>query len=86
MRRFGWTWVGLLFVDNEVVNKLAQSFQSELAQSGVGCLAYVEVLPFEQQKTVTKLERIVTVMKKSTARVVIAFVLESHMVNLMEEV
>ena len=84
LRRFGWTWVGLLISDDDYGRHAAHSFQSDLAQSGGGCLAYLEVLPWE--KNVAALQRIVGVMKKSTSRVVIVFAPESNMLNLMEEV
>ncbi len=82
--RFGWTWAGLLISDDDYGLHAARSFQSDLAQSGEGCLAYLEVLPWTNDKT--ELKRIVDVMKKSSARVVIVFAHESHMINLMEEV
>ncbi|XP_051252412.1 extracellular calcium-sensing receptor-like isoform X3 [Dicentrarchus labrax] len=84
LNRFGWTWAGLLISDDDYGLHAARSFQSDLAQSGGGCLAYLEVLPWGYDQA--ELRRIVDVMKKSTARVVIVFAHESHMINLMEEV
>ncbi|KAL3991755.1 UL16 binding protein [Sarotherodon galilaeus] len=84
LKHFGWTWAGLLITDDDYGLHAARSLQSELSLSGEGCLAYVEVLPWD--KDTDELRRIVDVMKKSTARVVIAFVHLSHMINLMEEV
>ena len=75
----------MLYVDNEAYSKQAQSFQSDLAQSGLGCVAYMEAVPHEQNDP-AELQRIVTVMGKSTARVVIAFVHTVNMIRLMEEV
>ena len=84
LRRFGWTWVGLLISDDDYGRHAARSFQSDLAQSGGGCLAYLEVLP--QGNDEEELQRIVGIMMKSTSRVVIVFAHESNMLNLMEEV
>uniref|UniRef100_A0A3P9B4D4 G-protein coupled receptors family 3 profile domain-containing protein n=1 Tax=Maylandia zebra TaxID=106582 RepID=A0A3P9B4D4_9CICH len=84
LKYFGWTWAGLLITDDDYGLHAARSLQSELSVSGEGCLAYIEVLPWD--KDTDELRRIVNVMKKSTARVVIAFVHESHMINLIEEV
>ena len=87
LRRFGWTWVGLLFIDSEANSQVAQSFQSELTQSGVGCLAYMEALPYDLRRSdPAEHQRVVTVMKKSTARVVISFLPGYHTFKLMEEV
>lgn len=84
LRHFGWTWAGLLVSDDDYGLHAAQSFQSDLAETGGGCLAYLEVLPWGVDRP--ELSRIVDVMKRSTARVVIVFAHESHMINLMEEV
>ncbi|XP_037631917.1 extracellular calcium-sensing receptor-like [Sebastes umbrosus] len=84
LRRFGWTWAGLLISNDDYGLHAARSFQSDLAQSGGGCLAYLEVLPWG--KDPAELRRIVDLMRKSTARVVIVFALQSHVINLMEEV
>ncbi|XP_073342626.1 extracellular calcium-sensing receptor-like [Pagrus major] len=84
LNHFDWTWAGLLVSDDDYGLHAARSFQSDLAHSGGGCLAYVEVLPHGDHPDETR--RIVDVMKKSTARVVIVFAHESHMINLMEEV
>ncbi|KAM9358869.1 extracellular calcium-sensing receptor-like [Symphorus nematophorus] len=84
LNRFGWTWAGLLISDDDYGLHAARSFQSDFAQSGEGCLAYLEVLPWGNDQA--ELQRIVDEMKKSTARVVIVFAHESLMINLMEEV
>uniref|UniRef100_H3CD07 G-protein coupled receptors family 3 profile domain-containing protein n=1 Tax=Tetraodon nigroviridis TaxID=99883 RepID=H3CD07_TETNG len=84
LKHFGWTWVGLLVSNDDYGHHAARSFQSDLAESGGGCLAYLEVLPWGEDWP--ELRRIVDVMKKSTARVVIVFAHESHMITLMEEV
>uniref|UniRef100_A0A7N8WVY2 Extracellular calcium-sensing receptor-like n=1 Tax=Mastacembelus armatus TaxID=205130 RepID=A0A7N8WVY2_9TELE len=84
LKHFGWTWAGLLVSDDDYGLHAARSFQSDLAQSGGGCLAYLEVLPWGDDPD--ELRRIVDVMRKSTARVVIVFAHEGHMIDLMEEV
>nr|XP_046244981.1 extracellular calcium-sensing receptor-like [Scatophagus argus] len=84
LKHFGWTWVGLLVSDDDYGLHAARSFQSDLAQSGGGCLAYFEVLPWGNNPK--EYERIVDVMTKSTARVVVVFALKMHMIQLMEEV
>ncbi|XP_042339366.1 extracellular calcium-sensing receptor-like, partial [Plectropomus leopardus] len=84
LRHFGWTWAGLLVSDDDYGLHAARSFQSDLALSGGGCLAYLEVLPWGNDPA--ELKRIVDVMRKSTARVVIVFAHENHMINLMKEV
>ncbi|TWW53056.1 Extracellular calcium-sensing receptor, partial [Takifugu flavidus] len=84
LKHFGWTWVGLLVSDDDYGLHVARSFQSDLAQSGQGCLAYLEVLPWDGDLSENR--RIVHVIKESTARVLMVFAHEFHMINLMEEV
>ncbi|XP_034024144.1 LOW QUALITY PROTEIN: extracellular calcium-sensing receptor-like [Thalassophryne amazonica] len=84
LKHFGWTWVGLLVDDDDYGLQAARSFQSDLVESGEGCLAYLEVLPLTKKPT--EFKRIAEVMKKSTARVVIGFAFESVMIRIMEEV
>uniref|UniRef100_A0A672Z5T8 G-protein coupled receptors family 3 profile domain-containing protein n=1 Tax=Sphaeramia orbicularis TaxID=375764 RepID=A0A672Z5T8_9TELE len=84
LKHFGWTWVGLLVSDDDYGLHVAQSFQSDLAQSGAGCLAYLEVLPWDSDPG--ELRGIVHLIKTSTARVVMVFAHEIHMIHLMEEV
>lgn len=84
LKHFGWTWFGLLVSDDDYGLHVAQSFQSDLAESGESCLAYLEVLPWDSNQG--ELRRIVNLIKISTARVVIVFAHEIHMIQLMEEV
>ncbi|XP_078099577.1 extracellular calcium-sensing receptor-like [Sander vitreus] len=84
LKHFGWSWVGLLVSDDDYGLHVARSFQSDLAQSGGGCLAYSEVLPWDSDPS--ELRRIVHLIKISTARVVMVFAHEFHMIHLMEEV
>uniref|UniRef100_A0A3P8S5W0 G-protein coupled receptors family 3 profile domain-containing protein n=1 Tax=Amphiprion percula TaxID=161767 RepID=A0A3P8S5W0_AMPPE len=84
LNHFGWTWAGLLVSGDDYGLHAARSFQSDLSLSGEGCLAYLEVLPWGNDPA--EMRRIVDVMKKSTARVVIVFANEGHMINLMKEV
>ncbi|XP_062242586.1 extracellular calcium-sensing receptor-like [Platichthys flesus] len=84
LQHFGWTWAGLLVSDDDYGLHVSRSFQPDLAASGGGCLAYTEILPWGDDPV--ELGRIVEVMKKSTARVVIVFAQQIHMIQLMKEV
>uniref|UniRef100_A0A7N8WZ02 Extracellular calcium-sensing receptor-like n=1 Tax=Mastacembelus armatus TaxID=205130 RepID=A0A7N8WZ02_9TELE len=84
LKHFNWTWVGLLVSDDDYGLHAARSFQTDLAQSDGGCLAYSEILPWGDNPK--EYERIVDVMRKSTARVVIVFAPRMHLVELMKEV
>ncbi|XP_036005818.1 extracellular calcium-sensing receptor-like isoform X1 [Fundulus heteroclitus] len=84
LKHFGWTWTGLLVSDDDYGLHVSRSFQTDLTRSGGGCLAYTEILPWGDNPS--EYERIVDVMKKSTARVVIVFAHQMHMIQLMEQV
>ncbi|XP_058490376.1 extracellular calcium-sensing receptor-like [Solea solea] len=84
LKHFGWTWAGLLIKDSDYGFHAARSFHSDLGPAGGGCLAYTEILPRGDDPA--ELRRIVDVMRKSTARVVIVFANNFLMINLMKEV
>uniref|UniRef100_A0A665UNE6 Extracellular calcium-sensing receptor-like n=1 Tax=Echeneis naucrates TaxID=173247 RepID=A0A665UNE6_ECHNA len=84
LKHFGWTWAGLLISDDDYGLHAARSFQSDLSPADGGCLAYTEILPWSEDRV--ELRRIVDLIKKSTARVVIVFAHESQMIDLMKEV
>uniref|UniRef100_A0A4W5RHZ6 Receptor ligand binding region domain-containing protein n=1 Tax=Hucho hucho TaxID=62062 RepID=A0A4W5RHZ6_9TELE len=65
LRRLGWTWVGLLFSDDDYGVHAARSFHSSLSESG-GCVAYSKLLPKDNRPT--ELQRIVGEIKSSSAR------------------
>ncbi|KAG7475407.1 extracellular calcium-sensing receptor-like [Solea senegalensis] len=84
LKHYGWTWAGLLISNDDYGIHAARSFHSDLGPAGGGCLAYTEILPWGEEPAEYK--RIVDVMTKSTARVVIVFAHESHVIKLMKEV
>nr|XP_046244992.1 extracellular calcium-sensing receptor-like [Scatophagus argus] len=63
LKHFDWTWVGLLISDDDYGLHAARSFQSDLVQSGRGCLAYLEVLPWDNDQD--ELRRIVDVVRQN---------------------
>ena len=66
IKRFGWTWVGLVLSEGELGLQYARMIRSGLERFGA-CLAYVEFMRGHW----SVLQRIVTTMKESSARVVI---------------
>ncbi|KAM6933288.1 uncharacterized protein FYW49_001659 [Xenentodon cancila] len=70
VKHFGWTWVGTVNSDNDYGNNGMAIFLAAAQESGV-CVEYTEKLDREAPE---KFLKVVEVIKKSTARVIVAFV------------
>ncbi|XP_033833299.2 extracellular calcium-sensing receptor-like [Periophthalmus magnuspinnatus] len=84
LKHFAWTWVGLLVSDDDYGLHVARAFQTDFAQAGEGCLAYTEILPWGYDLDIYS--KIVDVIKSSSAKVVIVFAHQMHMIQLITEV
>ncbi|KAM5171743.1 extracellular calcium-sensing receptor-like [Mantella aurantiaca] len=74
---FGWTWVGLLALDNDYGQQGIQLVRKEIAKAGA-CVAFMINIQTGRQDR--NAPGIVAVMKKSTAKVIVVF---SDAVNLL---
>ncbi|XP_051725931.1 extracellular calcium-sensing receptor-like [Ctenopharyngodon idella] len=81
LRHFGWTWVGLVYSDDDYGIYAAQLFQQEMQQFGY-CVAFSEKIPNDNNHK--DIQRITGVIQASTARVVVVF--PTFLLPLMEEV
>ncbi|XP_073709573.1 extracellular calcium-sensing receptor-like [Misgurnus anguillicaudatus] len=79
LRHFGWTWVGVIYSDDDYGIYAAQSFQQEMQLFG-GCVAFSEIMPYDNHRDI---KRIVRVIKESTTKVVVAF--STDLLALMDE-
>ncbi|XP_067275404.1 extracellular calcium-sensing receptor-like [Pseudorasbora parva] len=83
LRHFGWTWVGLIYSDDDYGIYAAQSFLQEIQVFG-HCVAFSEILPHDNNHR--DIQRIIGVIQASTARVVVVFSTSSFLLPLMDEV
>ncbi|XP_075062552.1 extracellular calcium-sensing receptor-like [Mixophyes fleayi] len=77
----GWTWVGLLSLNNDYGIQGSQILKEELQKMGV-CIAYHET--FGQGTSFKKIQSIANIIVQSSAKVVILFSRDPHINQLME--
>ncbi|XP_058871343.1 extracellular calcium-sensing receptor-like [Acipenser ruthenus] len=82
IQHFGWSWLGLLASEDDYGQMGSQILQKELLQSGA-CLAFHETVPLLYDKR--KIQRIVQVVKSSSAKAIIVFTFESFLMPVVVE-
>ncbi|XP_067275950.1 olfactory receptor CG5 [Pseudorasbora parva] len=81
VKYFGWSWVGAVNSDNDYGNNGMAIFLKTAQEVGI-CVEYsVKFYRTESEK----LQKVVETMKRSTTKVVVAFLSRVEMVNLLEQ-
>uniref|UniRef100_A0A671U4C1 G-protein coupled receptors family 3 profile domain-containing protein n=1 Tax=Sparus aurata TaxID=8175 RepID=A0A671U4C1_SPAAU len=83
VKRFGWQWIGAIQSDNDYGRNGILAFIQEVKKLGV-CVAFVGTVLRTYSKD--KILDVVEMIKKSTVRVILAFIPEGDFYPLMEEV
>ncbi|XP_073466818.1 extracellular calcium-sensing receptor-like [Aquarana catesbeiana] len=79
---FNWTWVGIVTTDNELGRSGSQLLTKEIEGNG-GCIAFLGILPI--YNSMESVNRIIDVIKKSKATVIIVYSTMENLISLMEE-
>uniref|UniRef100_A0A3B4EAE4 G-protein coupled receptors family 3 profile domain-containing protein n=1 Tax=Pygocentrus nattereri TaxID=42514 RepID=A0A3B4EAE4_PYGNA len=79
---FGWTWIGAVRSDSDYGNYGMASFLKAAQEEGI-CVEYSE--SYYRTEPRSKLERVANVIRRSTARVIVAFLHSGDMKFLLEE-
>ncbi|XP_060779012.1 extracellular calcium-sensing receptor-like [Neoarius graeffei] len=82
VKHFGWTWIGAVRSDSDYGNYGMASFLKAAQTEGI-CVEYNEAYYRTQPRS--KLERVANVIRRSTARVIVAFIASGDMRFLLEE-
>ncbi|XP_053575467.1 extracellular calcium-sensing receptor-like [Bombina bombina] len=80
---FGWTWVGLVAVDNDYGQQGIQVIRREIQKSGA-CVAFTEYIQSSRPDYNTPY--IVNVIKESTAKAVVVFSTDLSLMPLFDEI
>ncbi len=81
VRHFGWTWVGAVNSDSDYGNNGMAIFLAAALEEGV-CVEYTEKFHRAEPE---KLLKVVEVIRKSTAKVIVAFLAHVEMNNLLHQ-
>ncbi|XP_044158957.1 extracellular calcium-sensing receptor-like isoform X2 [Bufo gargarizans] len=79
--QFGWTWVGMLIVDNDVGEQGGRVIRAEIEKSG-SCVAFYEKIHLSYSKR--QVLRVVDVIRESSVNIIILHSTEAHMKSLLD--
>ncbi|XP_043121033.1 extracellular calcium-sensing receptor-like [Puntigrus tetrazona] len=82
VKHFGWTWIGAVRSDSDYGNNGMASFLKAAEEEGI-CVEYSEAYYRTQPRS--KLKRVADVIRRSTARVIVAFMGAGDIKFLLEE-
>ncbi|XP_077327754.1 extracellular calcium-sensing receptor-like [Lithobates pipiens] len=79
---FGWTWIGLVAIDNDYGQQGIQMIKKDILKAG-GCVAFTESISINQPDR--NAPHIVQVIKESTATAVVIFSTDIDLVYVLDE-
>jgi calcium-sensing receptor len=82
VKRFGWQWIGAIQSDNDYGRNGILAFREEVEKMGV-CISFVGTVLRTYKSD--KILAVVKMIKRSTVKVILAFVPEGDLYPLMKE-
>ncbi|KAM9312143.1 extracellular calcium-sensing receptor-like [Gastrophryne carolinensis] len=79
---FGWTWIGLVAIDNDYGQQGIQMIKRDILKAGA-CVAFTETIVLSQQNR--NAPQIVQVIKESTATAVVIFSTDVDLIFILDE-
>ncbi|XP_075197803.1 extracellular calcium-sensing receptor-like [Anomaloglossus baeobatrachus] len=79
--RFGWTWIGMIIVDNDVGEQGGRVIRAKIEESG-SCVAFAEKIHLSYSNA--QVLRVVEVMRKSSVNVIVLHSTEPHVKSLLD--
>ncbi|XP_078266024.1 extracellular calcium-sensing receptor-like [Rhinoraja longicauda] len=83
VKYFGWTWIGTIAGDNDYGQYGVQAFTEQVKQAGA-CIAFSETILRTYSKE--RILKIIGTIKRSTAKVILAFASEGDLYPLLREI
>ncbi|XP_061073460.1 extracellular calcium-sensing receptor-like [Conger conger] len=81
VKHFGWTWIGAVRSDNDYGNNGMATFIEAAQQEGI-CIEYSEKFHLAEPE---KLQKVVDVIRRGTAKVIVAFLGRGEMSKFLEQ-
>ncbi|XP_054598206.1 extracellular calcium-sensing receptor-like [Nothobranchius furzeri] len=82
VKHFGWTWIGAVHSDSDYGNYGMTSFLAAVQREGI-CVEYS--VSFYRTDPRSKIQRVADVIRRSTARIIVAFMESGDLTVLLEE-
>uniref|UniRef100_A0A3B3BN88 G-protein coupled receptors family 3 profile domain-containing protein n=1 Tax=Oryzias melastigma TaxID=30732 RepID=A0A3B3BN88_ORYME len=82
VKHFGWTWIGAICSDSDYGNNGMASFLKAAQEEGI-CVEFSE--SFLRSNPISKIQRVADLIRRSTAKVIVAFAGMGEMDVLLEE-
>ncbi|XP_078520425.1 extracellular calcium-sensing receptor-like [Lissotriton helveticus] len=79
---FRWTWIGILISNNDICLQGSQMLKQEAEKRRI-CVEFFETLPTDSSRA--SLDRIIGILHRSTAVVVVCYAFEVHIVPVLKE-